>query len=99
MICIKVSICLVSIALNSSKQAVVDQFNYSQKRYDRLVHNNNSMIIILRKSLNNSIWSKDGTLIDTTTPGQSGPESNSKEGYSKFSKPPSDAVWHDTQNT
>ena len=26
-------------ALNSSKQVAMDQFNYSQKSYDRLVHN------------------------------------------------------------
>ena len=34
MVHIKVSICLVHTALNSSKQVVMNQFNYSQKKYD-----------------------------------------------------------------
>ena len=38
MVHIKISVYLVPTALNNSKREVMDQFNYSQKRYDRLVH-------------------------------------------------------------
>ena len=37
------------------------------------------IIIILSKWLNSSIWTINGTLTDTTNPGQSGPRSNSNE--------------------
>ena len=33
------------IALNNSKHVVMDQFLYSQKRYNRLVHNTNLIIM------------------------------------------------------
>ena len=37
------------LLLFSSKQVVKDQFNFSQKRYDRLVHNTYPQIIIVER--------------------------------------------------
>ena len=56
--------------------------------------------IILNMIWNMSVWPIDGTLIITTTPGQSGPGSSGKEGWVYASKSSrTEASPLDTQDT
>ena len=55
-VCVKISDYLDPTALNSSKQVVMDQFNNSQKSYDRLIYN---VIIIIITIISSSSSSKN----------------------------------------
>ena len=65
-----------------------------------------SIICLLTvKWLNSSIWPLDGTLTSSTTPGESGPESNGNKGVlyipqsSRIGASPLDAVCYHIQDT
>ena len=83
-----------------NKQVVMDQFNYSQKRYDRLIHNGFIMIcsfhhIILMKRI---IWNNLPDLKTKVTANSAGKKTEIRRLhlYRGVRSLPTNEIWHST---